>query len=247
MKLKQTLLAVLLLFAVMLQAQAQDEKSSSDLNIGTAIVSSYVWRGMQFNAAPNIQPYIDFNYKGFGVGAWASVNFDGSYVEPDFYLYYKANALTVTLYDYHNGGGLDYLNFETETTKHLVELSAVYTISESFPLSLTASAFIYGEDKKISGYDLLSKPILDPAKNNYSSYFELSYNIPHPMASVDLSLGFVAAESNFYGTEGFGLINAGIKVSKEIKITESFSLPVFSQFVVNPTAEAAYFAFGLSF
>ena len=35
--------------------------------------------------------------------------------------------------------------------------------------------------------------------------------------------------------------------AKEIKITDSFSVPAFAKVTVNPRTEGAYFVFGLSF
>jgi hypothetical protein len=35
--------------------------------------------------------------------------------------------------------------------------------------------------------------------------------------------------------------------SKEIQISDSFALPVFGSFILNPDAEAAFLVFGVSF
>ncbi|MFL2624563.1 MAG: hypothetical protein ACJ0O6_01000 [Candidatus Marisimplicoccus sp.] len=35
--------------------------------------------------------------------------------------------------------------------------------------------------------------------------------------------------------------------SKDIQITDSFALPVFGSFIVNPEAETAFLVFGVSF
>lgn len=48
-------------------------------------------------------------------------------------------------------------------------------------------------------------------------------------------------------SDGFALINASIKASKEIVITDSFSLPVFSQAVLNPDTKDVFLVFGVSF
>jgi hypothetical protein len=39
----------------------------------------------------------------------------------------------------------------------------------------------------------------------------------------------------------------GINASKEIRITEDFSLPVFCSYILNPQAEISYLIFGISF
>jgi hypothetical protein len=38
-----------------------------------------------------------------------------------------------------------------------------------------------------------------------------------------------------------------VKASKDIKITPSFTLPVFGQLTANPSTQRMYFTFGLSF
>ena len=35
--------------------------------------------------------------------------------------------------------------------------------------------------------------------------------------------------------------------SKDIKITDDYSLPVFGSFIINPDAETAFLVFGISF
>ena len=56
-------------------------------------------------------------------------------------------------------------------------------------------------------------------------------------------------ETSFYnnGASGFEVSNICLGASKEIKITDSYSLPVFAQAIWNPATEGAYFVFGISF
>jgi hypothetical protein len=41
-------------------------------------------------------------------------------------------------------------------------------------------------------------------------------------------------------------VNLGLTVSKDIKITDKFALPVFGSFITNPEAENVFFVFGIS-
>jgi len=50
----------------------------------------------------------------------------------------------------------------------------------------------------------------------------------------------------FYGQRSMGVINLGLTVSKDIKITDKFTLPVFGSFITNPESENVFFVFGLS-
>ena len=72
-------------------------------------------------------------------------------------------------------------------------------------------------------------------------YFEAMYSFKN----FDIFLG---AGDGWHTTTGsFEVINVGISTSKEIKITDSFSLPVFGSIIVNPQAELAYVVAGFSF
>jgi hypothetical protein len=73
-----------------------------------------------------------------------------------------------------------------------------------------------------------------------STYLELGY-------SFSILEIFLGAGNGFYTTDGkFNIINLGISVSKDIKITEKFSLPISASFITNPQAEKVHFVFGIS-
>ena len=49
-----------------------------------------------------------------------------------------------------------------------------------------------------------------------------------------------------YGyADGFEVCNVSLGVSKDIAITDKFSLPVYAKATWNPATEGAYFVFGL--
>ena len=230
---------------------AQDEESGSDFIVGAEVVSSYIWRGLPFDRATNIQPVLEFSSGNFGVGSWSSFNVIGTYSETDWYMYYSLGNLTLTVNEYYTDLGQDYFDFDSETTSHILELMAKYTISENLPLSITASVLPYGADKKyIYGvddkivYDLAGDPQIDPTKNNYSMYFELGYQFTKNATTVDLFAGFTPADSYFYAAEGFSFINVGLTATQAIKITDNFSVPIKIQGVVNPELNKLFFVFG---
>ena len=65
---------------------------------------------------------------------------------------------------------------------------------------------------------------------------------------VDIALGYGDDSGDaWYVNGGSGLCNISLGGSKDIKITESYSLPVFGSFVYNPDSEAAFLVFGASF
>lgn len=237
---KKIVLNLLILCALSLPSFAQDEESDFSADVNLDIVSGYVWRGVMFDATPSFQPGASITYKGVTLGAWASSNFTGTYIEPDIYLSYSIGGLTLTAFDFHANSGLDYLNFENKTTAHALELSAVYTFSESFPLYLTASSIVYGDDKKIDSYDVNGDPMLNPDKNNYSSYLEAGYTFSTGPSSIDVYLGAVLGESYFYNSSKAGIINLGATWSKELKVNDDFGLLMKGSFITNPLNESVY-------
>ena len=75
-------------------------------------------------------------------------------------------------------------------------------------------------------------------------YIELGTSI----GAVDIALGYGDdAGDAFYANGGSGLVNMSFSGSKDISITESYSLPVFGSFIINPEAETAFLVFGISF
>ena len=45
---------------------------------------------------------------------------------------------------------------------------------------------------------------------------------------------------------GFAVTNVALKATKDIKITDSFSLPIFTQAIWNPRMEDAHLVLGIS-
>ncbi len=239
---KLFLLAILTLLLIPVAAQTEEEGSTSafSADLGTDLVSSYVWRGLAFDNAPNIQGSGEIGLGGFFAGAWASVNFPGTYQETDLYAGYGIGNFTLSVTDYFTGWE-DYFNFVHDQTGHVGELIASYTLSENIPLTFTLGTLVYGADKKLDSDTSFS------SRNNYSTYLEMMY--PFTVGETELSLvaGGVLQESAFYISDGAALINLGIAVSKEIKVTELFSLPISFALTVNPELENVYTVFKISF
>ena len=83
-------------------------------------------------------------------------------------------------------------------------------------------------------------------KRAYSSYAEVA--VPFKLATCDwtATAGVVPFATTFYRTEGFAVTNLALKATKEIKITDSFSVPIFGQVVANPNSQKAYLVFGFT-
>ena len=83
-------------------------------------------------------------------------------------------------------------------------------------------------------------------KRAYSSYVEA--NVPFSLAGIDwkATAGVVPYATTLYGTTGFAVTNLSLRATKEIKVTDTFSIPVFGQVTGNPCSQKAYLVFGLT-
>ena len=88
----------------------------------------------------------------------------------------------------------------------------------------------------------------ESGKRAYSSYVEAS--VPFKLATVDwtATVGVIPYATTFYNewTSGFSVTNLALKATKDIKITDSFSIPIFGQVVANPRTQKAYLVLGFT-
>ena len=81
----------------------------------------------------------------------------------------------------------------------------------------------------------------------YSSYVEAT--VPFRLAGLDWqgTLGAVPYATDYYAdASGFAVTNVAVKATKDLKITDSFSVPVFAQVAANPSSQKAYFVVGFT-
>ena len=224
-------------------AMPTEAKEKVKYSVSTDLVSSYVWRGFvqgtTHGGTPNIQPTANMSYKKLTIGAWGSGSFDGEIKEVDLYATYAlSDIFSITATDYNYTFSTSYFDYSKETTNHIVEGSLNYAGVKKFPLSVSVNTMLYGADKDIKG------------DNAFSTYIELTYPISE---NTKLFLGglYLSDEgtSNGYAFDkkGFNICNAGIKISKEIKFSDSFNLPLYGILGTNPATENAYFVVEVTF
>ena len=72
--------------------------------------------------------------------------------------------------------------------------------------------------------------------------------------TIPAEVGAVPWETDFYnataggraGAGGFEVASVSLEAAKSLKITDSYSLPLFARVIWNPATEGAYFVFGVS-
>jgi len=233
----------------------QNEKGSSNpvqFNAGADLVSRYIWRGKDYGNSPAIQPNLSFSYTGLKIGIWGSYCFvyrenSGNYAEFDPYISYTWKWFTLGVTDYFYPNGITpnennhYFNYNSRTTGHTFEGSLTFTGPEKFPLQVLAGTLFYGADK---GKDSTGVYGLG-TKNNYSTYVEVSYSFQVKGIGVKPFVGGIPFGSGWYGPYG-GVVNAGLTISKSIKISKEYELPVYASVISNPQAQNVFLVFGIS-
>lgn len=228
-----TATALLMSFVTFAQEEKQFEIAPS-----ADLVSSYVWRGV-YQTGASVQPSINLSYAGFSLTAWGSTDFS-SLSDPDkgkefdLTIGYGIGGFSIGVTDYWWAGeGHRYGDY---SNSHFFEGTAGYNFGESFPLGITWSTMFAGGDKKAD------------SDRRFSTYIEAAYDFSVLGVDVTPSIG-VSPWTGMYhreGKDGFALCTIALKASKEIKITDSFSLPVFAQAIVAPNQDNVFLVFGLS-
>ena len=201
------------------------------------VVSSYIWRGQDLGDV-SLQPTLGIGYKGLSLTAWGSVGVSdpSDTKEFDLTLGYAIGGLNIGITDYWFNSGLDpenrYFKYDAHGTNHVFEANVGYDFG---PASLQWFT-------NFAGNDGMNKD----GKRAYSSYVELT--VPFKLSTVDwtATAGAVPFSTDFYGTNGFAVTNLALKATKDIKVTDTFSVPVFGQVVANPCSQKAYLVIGFT-
>jgi len=187
--------------------------------ISADVVSRYVWRGTQFGDSGHIQPTLSYSAGDFEIGAWGSFALSGNDggSELDLYISYDLGFASLTLTNY------------------------------TFPGDTSAS-IIPDDFFGVEGYELSTGFDLGPfgiAVGYFTETEDLYIETGFSLGSLDVAIG--GGNEVYTLDRDFAVCNFSLGTSKEIKITEDYSLPVFGSFVDYPDTSDAFLVFGASF
>lgn len=225
---KKTLMTICAGLCLCISANGQDVFAGADF------VSNYMWRGMK-NGNAAVQPTIGFEAGGFSVSAWGSTEFKDENNELDLTLTYEFRNFMLHLNDIYTQNDdekSNYFSYSPRTTGHILDAGLIYTVSEKLPLSLGWYTLIAGNDYK------------ENDKRAWSSYIELKYPFSFKNIDFEVEAGITPWEGLY--SNKLNVTNIALKASKEIRVTDSFSFPIFGQVGVNPYEQKAFFVFGIS-
>jgi hypothetical protein len=204
------------------------EDPVSHFNVGADIYSNYIWRGTKFGTGPAFQPSIKYSGSLLTIGAWGSVDFSG-YQEADLYLSLSLPAgLSLGLTDYYYPG-LKYFDYSDTSGSHAFEINLGFSKGN---FSLTANYII----NKAGG----------AASLGGDKYFQAGYSFKSFNVFIGAGDGWHTYDPAT-GNDKFAVCNLGLGTSKNIRVTESFSIPVTGQLVFNPDKEQMYLVVGFTF
>ncbi len=213
------------------------EGTGVGLTIAADFVNEYIWRGLKLGDVA-VQPTFGVGYKGLSLTAWGSYGLSNKddVKEMDLTLAYAIGGLNIGITDYWFSEGLDpdarYFKYNAHSTNHVFEANIGYDFG---PVALQWYTNFAGNDGQNKS-----------GRRAYSSYFEAS--VPFRLATVDWTgtVGAVPYASSYYGTNGFAVTNLSLRATKDIRVTDSFSIPVFGQLTGNPCSQKAYLVLGFT-
>jgi len=239
----------LILLTIILSAFLCGTAQNISVDPGTDIMSRYVWRGLSpGGSSPSIQPSLKFNAGKFTLGTWGAFAIDNSFTvqETDLFATYNfCDAFSLTVTDYflpdESLANNNYFEMKEDSTGHVLEAAATFNGTDQIPFTFMAAVNFWGADARKADY-----------KKQYSTYFELGYNFTVKETNVKAFIGGTATspdtedgESGYYG-DNAGITNIGVTAVKKVALTDKFSLPLTTSFVINPQTENVFLIVGIS-
>ena len=257
---------VILIFMLMLTAcitfaqeiVSDTSKVEKKWDINLDIASRYIWRGQSWGGNyPVAQLYGNYNVNDkFSVGFWTTHNFKKEYYdangaskgyqELDLILNYAvSDYLTVSVQDYYwpstdkqEGVSNDFFNFGNDGSQS-IDLQFLFNFSEKgVPIWFTLSTLVAGNDFRYKDDNDVK------GKQNFTTYLELGYNLEAPLGlSISPVVGAVLNnKAGYYSYADYdkpSFVNLGCKVSKEIKLNKSVTMPIWLNYTYNAASNKA--------
>lgn len=241
---KKTLLLIITLLTVLFAAA-----QTVSVDPGVDFMSRYVWRGLNpGGSSPSIQPSLKLNAGKFTLGTWGAFAVDNSFTvqETDLFVTYNfSNAFSLTVTDYFLPDEAlpnnHYFEIREDSTGHVLEGAFAFNGTDKIPFTFMAAINFWGADARRT----------DNSKQ-FSTYFELGYSFTVKETNLKAFIGGTstspdtdAGESGYYADKA-GITNIGVTAVKKIPITDKFSLPVSTTFIINPQAENVFLVLGIT-
>lgn len=222
------------------------EESESRLTASVDVVYPYLWRGVRYYGDKvAFQATVDYAITDkLSVGVWGTTNFSNAadaYNEFDWSITYQITPImSAMVSDYYWPATKNNLDWESssyfdysEGSAQTLDFTLMFDFSEKgVPLDFQWSTIFGGNDYKYDDNGNRSRA--------FSSYAEVGYTHSFENAGIDVRpfVGAAVINGGYYGVEadgtsGFTFTNVGLTVSKDIKVSKNYSLPVFIGYTNN--------------
>lgn len=267
MKTKVLQLAAIFLMSSFIYVSAQEygetigseqevvENELEKLDFSVNIQNNHLWRGLIVTDQPVIMGTLSYKpAEWVEIGLWGASSLsrdtdDTLYKEVNYFVDFNYKNFHIGLWDLYNMRNIDPLfasddifNYSKKRTAHILELRSHYTFGPAFPLYLEFDVMLYGG---ANAGEVFLNPDGSYDKNRHSSYIEVAYPVVS-YKGVDLSAflggGFGLNDKThlFAGPKtGFQVSNIGVLAKKDVRITESYTLPVHMMMIWNPALKYA--------
>lgn len=213
----------------------EEEENGWYAELEAEVVSSYIWHGMDLGGI-SVQPSLTVGWNNLWLNVWGSAGIGNeNHREVDLSLGYDLGNFTFSVCDYWSVGSGEsgnYFNYSAHSTLHLLEGTVAYDFG---PFALAWSTSWGGYD-----YD-------DEGNREFTSYIQA--DVPFTLGGFEgvATVGATPWGTAFYEANRFMVCEASVALSKEVKVTESFSFNATGKVAVNPATESTFFVFGLGF
>ncbi|MCM1076929.1 MAG: hypothetical protein NC411_06180 [Bacteroides sp.] len=219
----------------MISAMSLSAQDKVEAEIKADFVSQYIWRGQDMGDF-SLQPTLGVAWRGLSLTAWGSTGISDSddTREFDLTLGYSIGGLSFGVTDYwFDTPNSKYFVYAAHRTSHVFEANVGYDFG---PVSI-------GWYTNFAGNDGVTRS----GKRAYSSYVEVSAPFSLGGLSWCATLGAVPYATSFYAdVNGFAVVNASLSATYDIKVTDSFSIPIFATINTNPCTQKAFFVAGFT-
>lgn len=227
--LKPVLIALVVFAAIATKAQTKSD-SYNPLQFGLQAKSGKNWRGLEISDQAFLETKLSLaNRKGnLSVGVRGSNSFNGEYKQFDYFVNYQLGKFRFSVWDIYNFSDYlkpdtDLFNYSAATTRHFIDATVAYQISEKFPLDISWSTMIFGRDRDTYASDIVEGSKKDDIRrgaNRYSTYLQLSYPFQAKEINFKPYVGGVFAfngKNTFYSNKA-GIATFGFDASKKVSI-----------------------------
>jgi hypothetical protein len=200
---------------------SQEEKKNN-FSATADFYSSYIWRGTKYGTTPAIHPLVKFTTGSFTAGGWGAFDFSGFQEADLFFSFALPAGFSAGMTDYYYPN-LDYFDYSVATGSHAFEINTGFVRDG---LSLSANCIL----NEAGGAGSAGGDI----------YLQAGYAFKYFNTFIGAGNGWYTSDSKF------SVCNMGIGINRTIKVTDTFSIPVTGQVILNPERERLYIVIGFT-